>query len=205
VVADIDASQISRRLNVLGFGEVTMLVDPMVTALAEVIVDLLRKRGVKFAIRAFGMEVKLAPSKASETIDTRLEKIETARSNLADALIAMDELKDAAEDNKRDLAALSASIERAEGEKTSLHGELESLKALAAIDSASVRKGLGLPTAVDVWRERIYGFLFGIVAAVIGAIIWDLAMKPIWEGYRYPPTQLEPAIPQTKQTPPAQP
>lgn len=60
------------------------------------------------------------------------------------------------------------------------------------MDGGAVRAALGLPTRVDIWRERIYGFLFGILAAIIGAIIWDLALKPAWDRQHAPAVQQEP-------------
>jgi hypothetical protein len=169
-----------------------MFIEPVATILAEAIVAFQQRIRVRWGVRLFGLEVTLLPSKASETIDARLEKIEIARSSLSDALTAIDDLKHTAEQNKRDLAALIESIDRAETEKSKLHGQVETLKTLAELDSERVRKGLGLPTAVDLWRERIYGFVFGIVAAVVGALIWEGGVKPLWEKYYTVPTYQTP-------------
>jgi hypothetical protein len=176
-----------------------MVFEPAATLAAEAIVNLLRRVKIRWGIRIFGVEFVLTPSKASETIDARLEKIEVARASLEEALAAMDDLKETAEENKRDLATLSAAIDRAENEKTSLTTQLETLKSLAALDSEGVRKGLGLPTAVDMWRERIYGFVFGIIAAVLGSLIWELGIKPVWERPHAPAVQPGPQVaPQPK-------
>lgn len=159
--------------------------DIPVAVLAKFIVDVLRKSKASIQITSTGgisASVKLPFSQ--KNIEERLEKISQARENLADALQAIDELQEAAEDNRRDLENLNAAILQAESQKAGLDAKLSALKGLADLDSKAVREALRLPTEVDKWKERIWGFIFGILAAVIVTLGWELGLKPYLESHR---------------------
>jgi hypothetical protein len=107
------------------------------------------------------------------------KKFETARLSLTEALSAMDELKETAQQNKRDLENLTNAIARAESDKADLNAQLDALKKLSAIDTDAVREALRIPTEVDKWKERIWGFIVGgIIARVFATALWELAIKP---------------------------
>lgn len=153
--------------------------DEAVLLLAKLIEHLVRQFRIKIGLGPFGrIDVALSTPFAEKSIDERLEKIEVARQNLAEALIAIDELRDASEANKRDLERLTSSISKAESDKADLHAQLGALKQIAAIDSDAVRDALRLPTEVDKWKERIWGFIFGLAAGLIGSMLWEMAIKP---------------------------
>jgi hypothetical protein len=117
--------------------------------------------------------------KANATIDDRLAKIESARESLVEALSAVDELKERAQENKRDLEFLTEQIQRAEIDKKSLSGELQTLKGIASLDSESVRKVLRLPTKVSIWTERVIAFGLGILASTIASLIYEHGIKKL--------------------------
>lgn len=120
-----------------------------------------------------------------ESIDERLAKIELARDSLTSALAAMDDLKVTAESNRNDLERLTAAITTAEMEKADLNAQLEAVRQLAAIDSDVVRETLRIPTEIDKWTERIWGFIVGgIVAGLLSTMIWELAIRPILLDHR---------------------
>lgn len=121
----------------------------------------------------------LENDKINATIDDRLAKIETARESLVEALTAVDELKERAQENKRDLEFLTEQIQRAELDKKSLSGELETLKGIASLDTESVRKVLKLPTRVSIWTERVIAFGLGILASTIASLIYDYVIKRV--------------------------
>lgn len=121
--------------------------------------------------------IKISGPFVSQSIDERLHKIETARQSLSDALDAVDSLKRSAEENKRDLADLTNAIENAQLQKQGVSQELQALKGIAAMESVAVRKALKLPNAVDLWRERIIAFLFGVGASVFATIVWEMGLK----------------------------
>lgn len=128
-----------------------------------------------------GISLAVVGRAARENIDTRVAKIEAARSNLVEAIEAIDELRDKAEENKRDLAALTEKLSRTEAQKASVDMQLSTLRDLAALDTQSVRQSLGIPTRLQIWRERLIAFASGIVASVVASAIWSFFMDP---GYR---------------------
>ncbi len=135
---------------------------------------------LKATIDVLGVKVTVAPPFSHDSVDERLQKIETARESLAEAIVAVDALKSAAEENKRDLERLNVAIEQAESQKQSLSTELSTLKEIAAIDGDALRRALGLPTRLDVWRDRIVAFLLGVAASVVAAFLWEWLIKPLF-------------------------
>ncbi|MGM4928071.1 hypothetical protein [Tardiphaga sp. 619_E2_N8_5] len=122
--------------------------------------------------------IKLLVGDATEaSVDERIAKIESARTSLTEALSAIDELKERAEENKQDLEFLTKQIERAELDKANLSGELQTLKGLAALDSDSVRRVLKLPTRVSIWTERVIAFLFGVAASTVASLLYEYVVK----------------------------
>jgi hypothetical protein len=154
--------------------------DAAVLVAAELVERLVRAARIRIGLGPFGnIDVRLNTPFTAESIDTRLEKIETARESLTDALSAIDELKLTAEANKRDLDTLVSAIARAESDKADLNAQLDELRKLAAIDTDAVREALRIPTEVEKWKERIWGFLIGgIVAGLVTSAIWDFVIKP---------------------------
>jgi chromosome segregation ATPase len=91
----------------------------------------------------------------------------------------MDELKETAEQNRHDLEALTGAIARAESNKADLNAQLEALKRLSSIDTEVVREALRIPTEVDKWKERIWGFVVGgVIAGLVATAVWELAIRP---------------------------
>jgi hypothetical protein len=147
---------------------------------AKIVEKLVRLARIRIGLGPFGnIDVSISTPLTRESIDARLEKIEIARQNLTEALSAMDELKNAAEQNRHDLEKLTSAIARAESDKADLHAQLDALKQLSAIDTEAVREALRIPTEVDKWKERIWGFIFGgIIAGIIATGVWELAIRP---------------------------
>jgi septal ring factor EnvC (AmiA/AmiB activator) len=154
-----------------------MWLDAFVTFVAESIVNLISRYRIKFDKGAVSFELKA--SSDPKNVEHRLAKIESARESLSEALAAMDDLKAAAEENKRDLDRLNEAIISAQAEKEGLTAQLDTMKQLAALDSESVRQVLRVPGAVEMWRERIYGFGSGIVGSIVATYVWEwIAQKP---------------------------
>lgn len=107
------------------------------------------------------------------SVDERLAKIEAARSSLLDALTAVDELKNKAEENKADLEYLTKQIHAAEENKADLSEQLKTLKSISELDSEQVRTVLKLPTRLSIWTERVIAFLLGIAASILASIIYE--------------------------------
>jgi preprotein translocase subunit SecD len=84
----------------------------------EILNPSLRRLGLPtIKIRSSRRGVSVMFDDGSERVDERIAKIESARQSLTEALSAMDELKERAEENKHDLEFLSKQIERAELDK----------------------------------------------------------------------------------------
>jgi hypothetical protein len=147
--------------------------------IAEFLVDSLLRHRVRVSIASLGVELTLSGPLARESIDERLAKIEVARESLTDALQAIDALKQESEENKRDLEKLAGAIRKAEMEKANLHSQLDALKDIAALDSSVVRQALKLPTEIDIWRDRIIAFAFGIAASTVAAVVWEYGIRKL--------------------------
>jgi hypothetical protein len=160
-----------------------MAIEPtLILHAAQIVERLVRRARVRIGLGPFGkIDVTLSTPFDRESVDARLQRIEVARHNLAEALSAMDELKSAAEENKRDLEQLTNAIAKAEKDRADLHAELGALKQIAAIDTQTVREAFRIPTEVDKWKERIWGFIFGALAAALVTLAWELLAKPYIE------------------------
>jgi hypothetical protein len=170
-----------------------MALDLAVTAAAKAVDGLVRLARIRIGLGPLGnIDVSLSTPFTRESIDERLAKIESARSSLTDALGAMDELKVTAESNRRDLDSLTAAIAKAESDKADLNAQLEALQQIATIDSGIVREALHLPTSVDIWKERIYGFLIGIISGFVVTFAWELWLKPTYFESHQPAQQEQP-------------
>jgi hypothetical protein len=104
-------------------------------------------------------------------MDERLARIEVARSSLADALSAIDDLKFEAEANREALETVNAKIADARDEHRFADKELRDVQALAAIDAQNVRKTLRM-TSRNIWADRLLSFLIGVAASVVATWVW---------------------------------
>lgn len=104
-------------------------------------------------------------------IDDRIRKIDLARENLSDAIRAVDDLRTEADANKKELGEAIARFELLQNQKAELDSQLESLRAIAQVDTNSFRQIVGLPTKTDIWRERLLGFGSGILASIVASVI----------------------------------
>jgi hypothetical protein len=160
--------------------EVTANVVEVIFNLALALMPFAGKLG-HLRIRPFaddGRFIYFGDIRSGGTVDSRIAKLDAAKASLNDALSAVDELKEQAEGNKRDLELLRYQIRRAETYKQSVSGELEALKEMATLDSEAVRRALRLPTRVSIWTERVIAFLFGVIASVVASYIYEFLVKP---------------------------
>lgn len=113
------------------------------------------------------------PPRPRAPIDQRLETIETARTSLVSALEAMDELKAEAEQNAAQVELLQFELEKVEKQHASAHGELQNIRELTKLDTATVKRVMGVPTPAVVWTERVVSFFIGVGASVAASWIWS--------------------------------
>ena len=108
-------------------------------------------------------------------IPQRLAKIESAKTYLSDALQAMDDLKIAAENNKQDAKVALVQLEELHKNKHNLEKEIQTLKQLAETDTETFRKVAGILSPAQVRRERLIGFVSGVLASVVASgIVWSI-------------------------------
>lgn len=126
-----------------------------------------------FRVRPDRASVEFMPKRAThQGVDERIEKIESARVNLTEALSAIDELKLAAEQNKLELAEALQTLSATQAQSADAAKELEAVREIAKSDVGAFRKVAGVPSRREVAWERFIGFLFGVAASVLASGIW---------------------------------
>ena len=113
----------------------------------------------------------------SQSIDQRIEKIDAARANLADALAAIDELKLAASSNKTDLEDAISQLNQTQAAKLAAERDLSLVRKIADSDVEAFRKLAGVPSRSQVAKERALGFVFGVVASLLASGLWWLIAR----------------------------
>jgi chromosome segregation ATPase len=130
-----------------------------------------RLLGARVRIRgdSAGLSLSLErPSNRIGSIDERIEKLDVAREHLADALLAIDDLKNTAKDSKIELAELQNRFTVLEEQKASAESKLEEIQIVTRSDIEAFRTLAGIP---NVRRERFIGFVSGLVASLIATAI----------------------------------
>ena len=138
----------------------------------------------RFGIRNGLPYAELLPKDSPhETIDARLAKIEFARRNLAEALGAIDELKSAAEANQAELAIALERLRDAQEQRASAEKEVQAVQSIAQADVEVFRKLAGVPSKMEIAKERLIGFILGVLASVIASAIW-WALAKYWPSLK---------------------
>jgi hypothetical protein len=112
-----------------------------------------------------------------EGIDERIAKIQVAKELLVQAVATMDELRTTAETNKREVQATLAQLQEVGGEREAAKSELQQVRRLATADIEVFRKVAGIPSPAQIRRERLLGFVLGVLASVAATAIWWLASR----------------------------
>lgn len=137
----------------------------------KVIISYLKDLGFPMKIGKFDLEKILDASEAS--VDERLQKIDRARQNLADALGAIEELSKQANQQKSELEALTTAVATVTNEKDVATSELAAIRTLANLDAKAVQKAFQMPTRSQRWFERGFSFCLGVIASLIASFIFD--------------------------------
>jgi hypothetical protein len=119
-----------------------------------------------------GLKISLeGPNEKS--IDERILKIDTAKSNLLEGLKAIEDLSRTAKENKRELSEALVRLDEIQSKKASAESELKQIRQIAEADANSLRKIMGIPSKADVYRQQFVGFVSGVMASLIAAgLIW---------------------------------
>lgn len=107
---------------------------------------------------------------APRSIDERLEKIEIARSALAESLSAIEDLQREAEKGKAEYARVAAELDAALRNRDEAAEKLQAIRALMAHDVGAFQALAGVP---NLKRERIIAFFSGVFASLAASgAIW---------------------------------
>ncbi|MCB1589223.1 MAG: hypothetical protein KDI56_10010 [Xanthomonadales bacterium] len=112
-----------------------------------------------------------------EGIDERIAKIEIAKELLIQAVATMDDLRKTAESNKREVRATLAQLQEVGGKREAAKSELMQVRRLASADIEVFRKVAGIPSPAQIRRERLLGFVLGVLASIAATAIWWLASR----------------------------
>jgi hypothetical protein len=155
-----------------------MKLPPIIASVLYKFMELWTTPVLQFHIRADRASVEFMPKGAvRHSLDERIEKIESARLNLTEALSAIDELKLAAEENKVELAKALQTLSATQTQSADAAKELEAVREIAKSDVGAFQKLAGVPSRREVAWERFIGFIVGIVASVLASGIWWMLSK----------------------------
>jgi len=113
---------------------------------------------------------------AELSIDERIRKIDRARENLVDGLAAIDELRQSAEKNKKEVQQALEQLAQLEKDKQDLQARLESTRQIIGSDVQVFREVAGIPSPAAIRRERVIGFISGVVALIVASgVIYGVA------------------------------
>ncbi len=121
--------------------------------------------------------------KPEESVDERIAKIDAARDYLIEGLKAVEELRSSADVSKRESELALRRLEQLIADKATMEEELTALRTVMNADVSAFRKVAGVPSQKDINRERLLGFVSGVVASLaaaglIGVGVWVVGL--IW-------------------------
>lgn len=133
-----------------------------------------------------GAELYDAISKRNTSVDERIAKIELARTNLLEALTAIDEIKTTAEEHQRELLSLQTSVTKIGQERDQLSADRELLVQMTAADKERLRRMLGVPTRLQSTITWVGTFIFGAVTTWLFTLAYDVGIKEaLGAGWKY--------------------
>lgn len=122
------------------------------------------------------IEGKRRKQKALETpLGETLQKVEIAQEHLTDAIEAIDVIREQVVSERKQLDILLAEVEKKRTQYNEATNDLQTTQQLLNQDQEKLRTALGVNSS----REKIIGFLSGIVASIIATVIWVLGSK-VW-------------------------
>jgi hypothetical protein len=128
--------------------------------------------------KPYGIDLRIG---SSGSIDERLAKIDQAKSNLSEALVAIDDLKLAAQQNKRETEDALLRMEKLKEDKIDLEMHVQTLRQLADTDTEAFRRIAGILSPQQIRRERILGFTSGVLASILASgVVWLIVQGIKW-------------------------
>ncbi len=123
----------------------------------------------------FPFSISIDP--ATRSIDQRVARLDEARHALLESLQAIDQLRHEADCNKQYLAIVVAELGAVKVDKAAAERELVAVKKAVDVDVEIFRSIARIPNEAQVRRERLIGFITGVLASVFASAIWWLGAK----------------------------
>lgn len=115
------------------------------------------------------IEGKKRKKKALNTpLGETLKKVETAQEHLTDAIEAIDVIREQVVTERSQLDTLLSEVEQKKIQYKEATSDLKHTQQLLNQDQEKLRNALGINSS----REKIIGFISGVIASLIAAIIW---------------------------------
>ncbi|MDV4159222.1 hypothetical protein [Rhizobium brockwellii] len=121
--------------------------------------------------------------KETGSIDARIAKIEMARSNLLEALSAIDEIKSTAEQHRKELESIRDAVDEMGKERDQLSADKELLIQMTSAEQDRLRQILGVPTRLQSILTWFGTFIFGAVASWFFNYAYDFKIKELLQGW----------------------
>ena len=115
--------------------------------------------------------IKFFPSSRT-TIDERLSKFDDIKTYLLEAAAAVEDLKTQAEENKAAKERLLADLSILQENQRQVQEETRAISEATKADVEAFRKLAGIPSENEIKKNRIWGFIGGVVASLVAAVIW---------------------------------
>jgi len=125
---------------------------------------------LRLRIAGGGIEISF-DRQVEESIDERIRKIAIARANLVDGLAAIDELRMSAEENKKEVQTALEQLAVMERDKADLQEKLQSVRQVISSDVQAFREVAGIPSKLDIRKERVVGFVSGVIASIVASAV----------------------------------
>ncbi|MDR7145168.1 hypothetical protein [Rhizobium sp. BE258] len=128
---------------------------------------------------SLGIDIVEALSREKGDVDKRLAKIEAARENLLEALSAIDDIKIAAQEHKKELAEIQTSVKEIGKERDKLTADKNLLVQMTAAEKDRLREMLGVPTRLQSVLIWVGTFIFGCLTTWIVTYAYDFKIKEL--------------------------
>lgn len=130
---------------------------------------------IRFTVTGSGVQISF-DRRAELSLDERIRKIDKARENLVDGLAAIDELRQSAEESRNQVKQAFEQLIQLEKNKEDLQSRLRATEQIIESDIQAFREVAGIPSPATVRRERVIGFVSGIVASTVASgVVYGLA------------------------------
>ena len=159
------------------WGQMDLRLSPKASKLVAKLLHVWTAPAISIRFDEQGAALRLFPSDRpaeplGQDIDERLLQIDVARNSLETALAAIDELKQLANRNKKDLDEALARLHEANANKLTAEQEAEIAREIARVDVTGLRKVVCIPTRTQIAWERAIGFGLGVLASLLASLVW---------------------------------